>query len=30
MAALEVLTASEYYVNQLPEKCKDGWGYSFA
>ena len=30
LAPLEVLTASEYYVNQLPEKCKDGWGYSSA
>ncbi len=26
---LEVLTGAEYYVKQLPEKCKDGWGYSF-
>ena len=25
---LEVLTGSEYYAKQLPEKCKDGWGYS--
>lgn len=28
LVPLEVLTSSEYYVNQLPEKCKDGWGYS--
>ena len=26
---LEVLAASEYYINQLPAECKNGWGYSW-
>ncbi len=27
---LEVLACSEYYVSKLPEKCRNGWGYSSA
>jgi len=30
LCPLEFLGRSEYYVKQLPEKCKDGWGYSAA
>lgn len=27
---LEVLTKSDYYLNQLPAECRNGWGYSLA
>ena len=27
-APLEVLTASDYYVNKLPAECRSGWGYA--
>jgi transposase InsO family protein len=27
-APLEVLAASEYYLKQLPEECRNGWGHS--
>jgi transposase InsO family protein len=29
-APLEVLTESEYYLEQLPAECRNGWGYSRA
>ena len=29
LAPLEVLANSDYYLNQLPAECRNGWGYAF-
>jgi len=30
LSPLEVLTNSDYYLNQLPAECRNGWGYAIS